>query len=116
VDQRGGKQLHLSQSHANASLAKMTLQQYGDDATQASFESKGTASKPECFGCGGPHPWSKLTHSKYTIDCPNANEPGIWDKAELNIRNYQARKKKNLRNNKKRRNLNMVNWEDIPKK
>jgi hypothetical protein len=57
-----------------------------------------------------------LTDSKYTVICPNANEPGVWEEAELNIQKYQARKKKNVRNNKKCRNLNTVNWEDIPEK
>ncbi len=109
VEQRGGKPFHLSQGHAHASVAKKTLQHYGDDATQVSFESKGTASKPECFGCGGPHPWSRLTDGKYTAICPNANKPGVREKAELNIQKYQARKKKNSRNNKKRCNLNTVN-------
>jgi hypothetical protein len=89
VEQRGGEQFHLSQGHAHASVAEKSLQHYGNDATQVSFESKGTASKPKCFGCGGPHPWSKLTDSKYTVICPNANEPGVWEKAELNIQKYQ---------------------------
>ncbi len=48
--------------------------------------------------------------------CPRANEPGVWEKAELNIQKYQARKKRNVSNNKKRRNLNTVNWENIPEK
>ncbi len=34
----------------------------------------------------------------------------------MNIQKYQARKKKNSRNNQKCRNLNTVNWEDIPEK
>jgi hypothetical protein len=32
----------------------------------------------------------------------------------MNIQRMQARKKRNARNNKKRKNLNTVNWEDIP--
>jgi hypothetical protein len=32
----------------------------------------------------------------------------------MNIQKYQARKKRNARNNKKRKNVNTVNWEDIP--
>ncbi len=116
VEQCRGEQFHLSQGHAHASVAEKTLQRYGYDATRVSFESKGTASKPKCFGCGGPHPWSKLTNSKYTVICPNTNEPGVREKAELNIQKYQARRKKNLRNSKKRHNLNTVSWEDIPEK
>jgi hypothetical protein len=41
--------------------------------------------------------------------------PGVKEKAELNIQKFQSRNKKNARNNKKRRNLNTLNWEDIPK-
>ncbi len=37
-------------------------------------------------------------------------------KAKLNISKYQACQKKNAQNNKKHRNFNTVNWEDIPKK
>jgi len=48
------------------------------------------------------------------VICPCADEPGVCEKAELNIQKYQARKKRNARNNKKRKNLNTVNWEDIP--
>ena len=69
---------------------------------------------PECFGCGGPHPYSKLVDGKYVVICPRADEPGVREKAELNIQKYQARKKRNAKNNKKRKNLNTVNWEDIP--
>jgi hypothetical protein len=50
------------------------------------------------------------------VTCKNANKPGVWERAELNIQKYQAWKKKNARNNKKCRNLNTVNWEDIPEK
>jgi hypothetical protein len=57
-----------------------------------------------------------LTNGKYVVICPNANEPGIQEKGELNIQKYQTQKRKNLRNNKKRHNLNTVNWGDIPEK
>ena len=88
------------------------LQWYGDDATWLGDP----AGKLECFGCGGPHPWSKLTNGKYIVVCPNAHEPSIKERVELNIQKYQTRTRKHTRNNKKRRNLNTVNWEDIPKK
>ncbi len=112
MEQQGGKQFHLSQGQANASVAEKTLQQYSDNATGVG----GPASKPKCFGCGHPHPWLKLIDGKYIVVCPNAHEPGIKEKVELNIQKYQTRTRKHTRNNKKRRNLNTVNWEDIPKK
>ncbi len=55
-------------------------------------------------------------NGKYIVICPHANEPGIKEKAELNIQKFQSQKKKNAHTNKKRRNLNTVNWEDIPEK
>jgi hypothetical protein len=117
VEQRGGKQFHISQGQANASVAETTIQRYGgEESTCSAYEAKRQPGKPECFGCGGPHPWSKMTDNKYVVICPHANEPGIWEKAELNIQKYQAQKKKNARNNQKRCNLNTVNWEDIPEK
>jgi hypothetical protein len=42
--------------------------------------------------------------------------PGVKEKAELNIQKFQSWKRKNARNNKKRCNLNTLNWEDIPEK
>jgi hypothetical protein len=97
VEQHGGEQFHLSQGQANASVAEKMIRQYGGgDTTRSYSKPKG----PDCFGCGGPHPWSRLTDGKYVVTCPNANEPGVREKAELNIQKYQARKKKNARNNK----------------
>jgi hypothetical protein len=117
VEQRGGEQFHISQGQANASVAETTIRHYGgEESTRSAYEAKRQPGKPECFGCGGPHHWSKMTDNKYVVICPHANEPGIREKADLNIQKYQAWKKKNLRNNQKRRNLNTVNWEDFPEK
>jgi hypothetical protein len=81
VEQRGGKQFHLSQGQAHASVAKKTIQQYGggEASTRPTYEPR----SPDCFGCGGPHPWSKLTNGKYVVICPCANKPGVREKAEL---------------------------------
>jgi hypothetical protein len=101
VEQRGGKQFHLSQGQAHARVAEKTIQRYGggEASTQPTYEPQG----PDCFGCGGPHQWSKLTNGKYVVICPRANKPGVREKAELNIQKYQAWKKRNVRNNKKRK-------------
>jgi len=96
----------------NASQAEKTIQRYGGGDT--SKRSPSGTYVPECFGCGGPHPYSKLVDGKYVVICPRADEPGVREKAEMNIQMYQARKKRNAKNNKKRNNLNTVNWEDIP--
>ncbi len=114
TEQLDGEQFHFSPSPANPSVAEKTLQQYSGETTPGS-EGKGGYT-PECFGCGEPHPWSKLVNGKYIVICPHANEPGIKEKAELNIKKIQNGKKKNARTNKKHHNLNTVNWEDIPEK
>jgi hypothetical protein len=107
----GGKQFH---AQAHPSVAEKTLQHYSGDTTPGDDRKHG--GPPDCFGCGKPHPWSKLVDGKYVVICPNAHMPGVKEKAKLNIQKFQSRKKKNARNNKKRRNLNTLNWEDIPKK
>jgi hypothetical protein len=55
-----------------------------------------------------------MVNGKYVVVCPNANKPGICEKAELNIQKYQQRCRRNSCNNKKQWNLNTVNWGDIP--
>ena len=111
VEQLGGKQFH---AQAHPSIAEKTLQHYSGDTSPGNNRKHG--GPPDCFGCGKPHPWSKLVDGKYVVICPNAHMPGVKEKAELSIQKFQSWKKKNARNNKKRRNLNTLNWEDIPEK
>jgi hypothetical protein len=113
IEQRGSEQFTMGQAMPN--IAEKTLQHYVDNTTRISQDSWGS-SKNDCFSCGVPHPWSKQVDGKYVIVCPNANKPGVRKKAKLNISKYQARHKKNTRNNKKCKNVNTVIWEDIPKK
>ncbi len=93
-------------------MAEKTIQCYGGD--EAGKRPSSSTFVPDCFGCGGPHPWSRLVDGKYIVICPRATEPGIKEKAESNIQKMQARRKRNAKNNKKRKNVNTVNWEDIP--
>ena len=40
----------------------------------------------KCFGCDGPHAWSKKQEDgTYTIMCPNAKKAGVLDTAKANI-------------------------------
>jgi hypothetical protein len=113
VKQGGGEQFHASHGQASyPTVAERTIWAHSPDG---SSNNRKPAAQQECFGCGGPHSWSSLVDNKYIVTCENADKPGVWERAELNIQKYQARKKKNARNNK-RRNLNMVNWENIPEK
>ena len=76
VEQRGGKQFHLSPGQANASQAEKTIQRYGGGDNPGK-RSPSVTYIPECFGCGGPHPYSKLVDGKYVVICPRADEPGV---------------------------------------
>ncbi len=116
VEQHGGEQLHANGICLTmSSVTKKTLWPYADDSTKISHDSRGS-NRHDCFGCGKPNPWSKLVDGKYVVICPNANKPGVREKAEISISNYQLRRKRNVRNNKKWKNLNTVSWEDIPEK
>jgi hypothetical protein len=68
----------------------------------------------ECFGCGGPHAWSKNFRGTYRVECLNANQPGVIDRAKLNIKDFQTCKKKRIKNFRKHKNVHTLNWEDIP--
>jgi hypothetical protein len=115
VEQGVGEQFHSAGTQANPSVAKTTLHQYGDDTTRVSRDCEDSG-RNKCFGCGGPHPWSKMVDGNYFVVCPNTNKPGIHKKAKLNIQKYQQRCRRNSRNNKKQWNLNTVNCGNIPAK
>jgi hypothetical protein len=118
IDQQGDEQFLASSHHAASStasfpsVAERTLDRYGEDGASSKKLEEGT--KLECFGCGGPHTWSKSFRGTYKILCPNANQPGVADRAKLNIRDFQVRKKRCLKEFRKRQNVNTINWEDIP--
>jgi hypothetical protein len=67
-----------------------------------------------CFGCGHPHPWSKKEGGKWVIICPNASKPSVMECTKLEILKFQSRKKKQACENKECKNVNTLNWEDIP--
>jgi hypothetical protein len=111
VHQRGGEQFYQT-TPAFPSLAKQTIKSYTstDDVTKSTKKSK----EQECYGCRGPHPWSKCQDGKRVIICPNASKPGIQEHAKLEITQFQFRKKKCMKEYRKKRNVNTINWEDLP--
>jgi hypothetical protein len=48
------------------------------------------------------------------VCCPNTNKPGICKQAAAQIKDFQSRRGRKQSKGAKRRNLNTVNWEDIP--
>ena len=115
VDQCGGEQIYQAPPGASSafpSLAEHTINSYskGDNASKSTAKS----AELECFGCGGPHPWSKHESGKWAVICPNATKPGVQEFAMLQISQFQTRKKKQACEYRKKRNANTINWEDLP--
>jgi hypothetical protein len=104
VNQRSGEQFYQAPpgtAPAFPSLAERMINSFsnGDMATKSTARSAGL----ECSGCGGPHPWSKRKHGKWTVLCPNATKPSIQERAALHISQLQTRKKKQAREYKKKK-------------
>jgi hypothetical protein len=121
---RGGKQFHMVPSPGGTapafpSVTEKTLIHYGgggDESTMGGETTKGSFVERRCFGCNGPHPWSKKENGAYVVCCPNANKPGVRKQDTAQIKDFQSRRGRKHSKGAKRRNLNMVNWEDIPSK
>ena len=119
-DARGGERFLINQppggsAPAFPSVAETTPNRYskGDDSTKGSNKT-GSFIERKCFGCGNPHPWAKRENGKFVITCPSANKPGIREHAAAQIKDFQVRRGRRYSKATKRKNLNMVNWEDIP--
>ena len=98
------------------SIAKQTITRYtgGNDSTKGSGTTVGRFIKLKCWGCGLPHPWSKKEKGKFMVICPNANKPGIREHAAAQIKDFQERKGHKHARGSKLKNVNTLNWEDIP--
>ncbi len=68
-----------------------------------------------CFGCGGPHPWSKFCNGKHVVICVNANNPGVHKNARKNMDCMKANPQECHRANTKRKNLRTANLLDFDK-
>jgi hypothetical protein len=120
----GGKQFHMVPSPGGTtpafpSVAKKTLIHYGgggDESTKGGETTKGCFVERRYFGCNSPCPWSKKENGAYVVCCPNVNKPGVCKQAVAQIKDFQSRRGRKHSKGAKRRNLNTVNWEDIPSK
>jgi hypothetical protein len=112
---RGGEQSAQGSGLSLASVAEQTLKRYagGDDSTKGS-EGSGFIER-KCWGCGLPHPWSKKEKGKYVVICPNADKPGIRVHAAAQIKDFQERRGRKTAKGTKRKNVNTLAWDDIPK-
>jgi hypothetical protein len=117
---RGGEQFLSGAAQGSglslASVAEQTLKRYagGDDSTKGS-EGSGFVER-KCWGCGLPHPWSRKEKGKYVVICPNApDKPGIRANAAIQIKDFQERRGRKTAKSSKRKNVNTLSWDDIPK-
>jgi len=110
-DKRGGEQFHGATPSVSSfpSVAERTLSSYksGDDKPPGDDEL-------QCFGCGGPHPWSQKKGRNWIVTCPKADQPGIRAHAQDEIAKFRKRRQKKAKGGAKRKNLNTVNWDDLP--
>jgi len=121
TDARGGEQFLFNPTPgglapAFPSVAETTLNRYskGDDSTKGSDTTGGSFIERKCFGCGQPHPWSRKEKGQFVIVCPNANKAGIREHAAAQIKDFQARRGRSHSKVTKCKNLNTINWDDIP--
>ena len=113
---RGGAQFLTGSSMAFPSVAEQTLKRYagGDDSTKGSETTVGSYVKCKFWGCSLPHPWSKKEKGQYVVTCPNANKPGICEHTTAQIKDFQVRRGRKHAKGTKRKNVNTLNWDDIP--
>jgi hypothetical protein len=105
-------------SQAEKTLAKYSYKGSGasTDGSRASDSVGGKNGKVglwPCFGCGGPHPWSKFVDGKHIIICPNKDNPGVEQNAAKGIKQMRKNRKKRHAQNVKRKNLGTANLSDF---
>ncbi len=107
-----------NQALALPSQAKTTLSRYsprgGRSTEPAAGQGARTARPLAYYGCGGVHPWSEYQQRSYVIICPNRNNPGIKENAAQALERMKKNKSKQYQHNKKCKNLQKVNFGDLP--
>ena len=109
VEKRAGEQFHAAPSVAPAlpSVAERTIKSYSPR--------EGTDGGNACFGCGDfRHPWARKINGKWVIQCPMKDKPGVMERAKLAISRLQSRRGRKKREAIKRRNVNTLNYDDLP--
>jgi hypothetical protein len=87
---------------------------YSTDSTRSIAGSSQGPPRPwNCFGCGGPHPYSEYTDGNHFVICPNQDVPGIREHAARNIEKMRRNHKKKHVQNQKRKNLGTANFADF---
>jgi hypothetical protein len=110
ADKCGGEQFHVKPSAVLAylSVAEQTINSYTPGGGNVSKSVEKDGEDMLCFGCGHPHPWSKKVNGKWVVICPNKDQPGIRDRAKLNILQYQTRQRRKTWENRNRKNIHTL--------
>ncbi len=88
-DQQGSEQFFQDLAHTFKSLAEQTIDKYaGSKGTKPSNGKRPTGGKLKCFGCNGPHPWSRKNNGQWMVVCPNGLRPGVAQKAQPEINKF----------------------------
>ena len=91
-------QAFLANGSALASQAENTLSTYQQKSSHDRGRGTAGRKKPECFGCGGEHPW--MVNGE--IVCKLKDNDGIRERALVNYKKFNERMKK-LRGERKRK-------------
>jgi len=106
------------QALALPSQAETTLGRYsprgGRQPEPGAGQTRGQQRPLTCYGCGGPHPWSEYKQGSYVVICPNQHNPGITENATRALERMRKNKSRRYQHNKKRKNINTVNFGDLP--
>ena len=87
---------------------------YSTDSTRSTAGSSRGQPRPwNCFGCGGPHPYSEYKDGAHVVICPNRDVPGVREHAARNIEKMRKNRKKRHVQNQKRKNLGTANFADF---
>ena len=89
---------------------------YSTDGGSRATDRSGGRGPPRtwnCFGCGGPHPYSEYKDGQHIIICPNKDTPGVREHATKNIEKMHKNRKKKHTQNQKRKNLGTANYADF---
>jgi hypothetical protein len=106
----------LSQAETTLTRYSVGGSGYSTDGYSRATDRSGGRGPPRawnCFGCGGPHPYSEYKDGQHIIICPNKDAPGVREHATKNIEKMQKNQKKKHVQNQKWKNLGTTNFTDF---
>jgi hypothetical protein len=104
ADKRAREQFHATPTVVSSlpSVAERTIRSYTPGICSRTTPGDKADANLLCFGCGGPHHWSKKMHGKWVILCPHKDQPSVMDCAKLAIAQFQSCRKRKTQESQKR--------------